>query len=341
MLRTLNRAAPRPAVARLARSTVGSAALGLLLSLCLAGAPARAADVVTITPLGGQDGEFCVLDRALIFEDPDGTRILYDAGRTVAGAEDPRLGEIDVILISHVHGDHIGDRHTRAVNAGECGKPDASVDAAPHTNSVSIAVAKGAKIVTGSEMPRFLAGKLKAAGGDPKNSVLVRFGASKTFGGVRITTVPAAHSNGLSGRLIGGSLGEAMEAAGLSAYVGPPTGYVLEFSNGLVAYLSGDTGITAEQDVVVRGHYGAELVVMNIGDTYTTGPGEAAWVINELIRPAAVIPSHANEPATEGGKLREGTRTAAFAAASSVPVHLPLSGRSMSFDGDGNCIANC
>jgi hypothetical protein len=39
-----------------------------------------------VTPLGGQDGEFCPQDRALIFEDPNGTRILYDAGRTVAPA---------------------------------------------------------------------------------------------------------------------------------------------------------------------------------------------------------------------------------------------------------------
>ena len=39
---------------------------------------------VKVTPLGGVDGEFCRLDRAMIFEDPNGTRILYDAGRSVA-----------------------------------------------------------------------------------------------------------------------------------------------------------------------------------------------------------------------------------------------------------------
>ena len=48
---------------------------------------------------------------------------------------------------------------------------------------------------------------------------------------------------------------------------------MLRFSNGLTAYLSGDTGITAEQDLVVRGHYKANLVVMNIGGfPFTTGP---------------------------------------------------------------------
>jgi L-ascorbate metabolism protein UlaG (beta-lactamase superfamily) len=307
----------------------------------LTGASSMAAGVVKVTPLGGQDGEFCRLDRALIFEDPDGTRILYDAGRTVAGPDDPRLGEIDVVLVSHVHGDHAGNRHTKGVNAGTCSKPDSSVDAMPNSNSVNIAAAKQAKIVTGSEMPRFFAGKLKAVGGNPKDSVLVRFGAMRTIGGVGITTVPAVHSNGLAADFIGGSLGDSMKAAGITGYVGPPTGYVLKFSNGLVVYLSGDTGITAEQDIVVRGHYGAKLVVMNIGDTFTTGPTEAAYVINELIRPAAVIASHANEEATRNGEVLPGTRTETFIKASGVPVHVPLSGITMSFDDAGRCVDGC
>lgn len=312
-----------------------------LAMIPLMGASSMAAGVVKVTPLGGQDGEFCLLDRALIFEDPNGTRILYDAGRTVAGPDDPRLGRIDIVLVSHVHGDHAGDRHTSAPNAGSCAKPDKSVDATPNTNSVNIAAAKQAKIVTGSEMPRFFAGKLKAVGANPKDSVLVRFGAMKTIGGVGITTVPAVHSNGLAPAFIGGSLGEAMKAAGITGYVGPPTGYILTFSNGLVVYLSGDTGITAEQDIVVRGHYGAKLVVMNIGDTYTTGPTEAAYVINELIRPAAVIASHANEEATRDGKVLPGTRTETFIKATGVPVHVPLSGVTMSFDEAGRCVDGC
>ncbi len=299
------------------------------------------AGVVKVTPLGSHDGEFCRMDRAMLFEDPDGTRILYDAGRTVAGADDPRLGKIDVVLVSHVHGDHVGNRHSKAPNAGSCASPDASVDATPESNSVRIAVAKKARIVTGSEMPKFFAARMKSIGGDPKDSQLVRFGAMRQVGGVSITTVPAVHSNGLSHEFIGGQLGESLEAAGITAYVGPPTGYVLTFSNGLVVYLSGDTGITAEQDLVVRAHYKARLVVMNIGDTFTTGPTEAAYVVNEMIKPVAVIPSHANEVATRDGKVIEGTRTDAFIKASWVPVYVPLSGKTMSFDGRGKCVAGC
>ena len=304
-------------------------------------ASASAEGVVKVIPLGSHQGEFCRLDRALIFEDPNGTRLLYDAGRTVAGANDPRLGRIDVVLVSHVHGDHIGNKHITTVDAGSCAKPLTPVDATPNSNSVNIAIAKKAKIVTGSEMPRFFAGKLKAAGGNPKDSIVARFGAMQTVGGVGITTVPAVHSNGLASEFIGGTLGASLKAAGITAYVGPPTGYVLKFSNGLVVYLSGDTGITAEQEVVVRRHYGAKLAVINIGDTYTTGPTEAAYVINKLIKPTAVIASHANEEATRKGKVLPGTRTATFIKASKVPVHIPLSGRMVSFNSKGKCTAGC
>lgn len=304
-------------------------------------ASAANASEVKITPLGSHDGEFCALDRALILEDPNGTRIIYDVGRTVAGAEDGRLGSIDVVLLSHVHGDHLGDRHIPQVNAGECGQPDFSVPATPNSSTVDIAVAKQAKIVVGSEMNSFLSNKVESSGGDPNSVQLVRFGASTEVGGVAITTVPAVHSNGLSGEFIDGDLGDSLDAAGLNAYVGPPTGYVLTFSNGLTVYLSGDTGVTAEQETVVKNQYNAQLAVINIGDTYTTGPKEAAYVVNELIQPTSVIPSHANEVATENGKIIPNTKTDKFVNAIEMPAYIPLSGQTMEFDNQGECVAGC
>ncbi len=296
---------------------------------------------VKVTPLGGIDGEFCPQDRALVFEDPNGTRVLYDPGRTVAGASDPRLGKIDIILVSHMHGDHVGNAHNKAPNAGSCENPDMSVSAMPNSSAVNIAIAKKSKIVTGSEMPPFFAAKLKSNGGDPANSILARFGGSVTIGGVRIATVAALHSNGLDPDYIGGDLGKAMREAGIAGDVGLATGYVLRFSNGLVAYLSGDTGIIADQEVVVRNHYNAKLVVMNIGDGFTTGPLEAAYVINDLVKPASVIASHANEVGTIKGKVRAGSKTEAFVKAVKVPVHIPLSGKTLEFDATGKCTAGC
>lgn len=311
-----------------------------LLAAMIGSAPASAAEV-KVTPLGSHTGEFCGFDRALIFEDPDGTRVLYDAGRTVAGGDDPRLGKIDVLLVTHMHGDHAGDSRIPNVDTGTCEKPDVSVKTVPNTNTAEIAAVKKAMIITGSEMPRFFAGKLKALGGDPKKSVLVRFGASRKVGGVTLTTVPAAHSNGITGAMVGGELGKQLNESGLTAYAGPPTGYVLTFSNGLVVYLSGDTGVTAEQKIVVGDQYKAKLVVMNIGDLFTTGPKEAAYVVNELIKPASVIASHANEVGTKDGKVVSGTRTEVFMKAAKMPVHIPLSGRAMAFDGGGKCVSGC
>ena len=303
---------------------------------------AAQAQTVKVTPLGSHDGELCPFDRALVFEDTDGTRILYDVGRTVRGANDPRLGKIDAVLLSHVHADHLGDIHQAAANAGECGNPDFSVRTVPIPNMVGIAVAKQARLISGGETASFFGMVTKAAGGDPKLVQLLRFGAQTMVGKVRVSAVTAVHSNGLPGFFLGKEQAQLLAANGLTLDMGQPGGFVLEFSNGLVAYLSGDTGIMSDQELVVRRYYKANLAVMNVGGTpFTTGPAEAAYVVNELVRPRAVIASHVNEAATSGGKLRPESKTAAFVKAAKMPVHVPLSGRTMEFDGSGRCTAGC
>ena len=70
---------------------------------------------------------------------------------------------------------------------------------------------------------------------------------------------------------------------------------------------------------------------INIGDVFTTG----------LVHPESIIVSHADEVAIEGGKLKAGTRTEKFMKATKAPVHLPLSGRNVKFDGSGKCVGGC
>lgn len=98
---------------------------------------------VKITPLGSHAGELCGRDRATLFEDPTGVRILYDAGASVTGADDLRLGAVHVVLPSHAHGDHIGDQKLEALEAGTCESPEL-VSAAPHSTIAEIAAGKNA-----------------------------------------------------------------------------------------------------------------------------------------------------------------------------------------------------
>ena len=85
----------------------------------LAALPALAQNV-KITPIGSHPGELCANDRAIIFEDPTGVRFLYDAAQNVTGGNDPRLGTIHLVLLSHMHGDHVGDLKLKAPGEGAC-----------------------------------------------------------------------------------------------------------------------------------------------------------------------------------------------------------------------------
>ena len=85
--------------------TVRVLGIGVLAALVLDPfAMAQQSRTVKITPVGARTAR----DRALIFEDPTGIRILYDPGITVAGGGDIRLGEVHAILVSHNHFDHLG-----------------------------------------------------------------------------------------------------------------------------------------------------------------------------------------------------------------------------------------
>ncbi len=313
------------------------------------------ANTVKVTPLGSHDGQFCRRDRAIVFEDGNGTRILYDAGRTVRGSGDSRLAPgIDVVLLSSVHGDHIGDRIEAAQEASpaDCRTAIDVTPTTPDSNTAEIVAGTGAQVYVGGEMRNFLRAKIADAGGSSGQAHTLRPGASIVVGtdgeevaeegdpGVEISTVMAVHSNGigrefLTGRLLTNPQG--LTSDGLSAYAGPDHGYVLKFTNDLVVYMSADTGHTSDMSLIVKGFYGAKLAVLNIGDEFSMGPKEAAFAALTLIEPASVIPSHANERATSGGSIIADTKTERFfdLVNPTIPVHVPLSDITMEFDGTG------
>jgi L-ascorbate metabolism protein UlaG (beta-lactamase superfamily) len=320
---------------------------------------------VKITPLGSHAGELCQNDRALLFEDPTGVRILYDVGTTVAGGTDPRLGEVHVVLLSHAHLDHIGDQKAAGLDSGSCAQPQ-TVSAAPNSNTAEIAAAKNSALVVSVNMSAFLGTKIHNIKGTqtlpcptaglaretafPRTSPCLanlQLGGKRMVKmtgqamGVQIALVQADHSNSAPLSLITEPEKTNLAADNLSAYVGPANGYVLSFTNGLKVYLSGDTAVMGDMKTIIAGYYQVNLAVMNMGANAMQSE-EAAFAVNELIQPNAVIPSHVNESATSSGKVRPESKTKQFIdLVKGRPVHLPLSGKTMQFDGNAKCTAGC
>jgi len=328
---------------------------------------------VIITPLGSNTGDSCSPDRAFVLEDPTRTRVLYDPGRTVR-ANDARLGQIDLMILSSVHSDHIGtDSMTQDPDtADNCGGNPVGNVAEPNSAFVAIlarlqdaqAGGDGGPIVrVGGEVRDYLKAKLGAecfgpdgindAGGNdddfncsPGDIDTLRHGGNSTVGGVRVAVITAHHSNGIPLSLVdqtAGGLADILTPDDLVPYVGPENGYVLTFTNGLAVYLSGDTGQTADMKYAVANFYNAKVALMNCGDKFSMGPPECAYAVNALIKPRTAIPTHIREAATTGGNavtngVVTGAKTLAFiAAVGGANVIVPLSGVEISCNGIGNC----
>jgi L-ascorbate metabolism protein UlaG (beta-lactamase superfamily) len=330
-------------------------------SLHAGGGIAQAQNLVKITPLGSHAGELCARDRALLFEDPTGVRILYDPGFMV-DETDPRLGEVHVVLLSHSHNDHIGSRRDRG---GTCAAP-AMGAANANSNFITIVAAKNAVSMTTTETNVFVSAKIQtlrggaatpvctAGGLDDETIVPVPTACTSPIGtsgtrairragaaaAVRITGVHASHPNNIPAALFDAP----GLPAGTSAYGGLARGFVVPFTNGLTAYLTGDTGVFGDMEEVIARFYKPNLVVINIGPggngPTSLGPDDAVSTIKHLIRPATVMPSHVGEQATSGGSLRGNTRTERFATAvrDFASVVLPVSDVPLTFDGEGRCV---
>jgi L-ascorbate metabolism protein UlaG (beta-lactamase superfamily) len=326
-------------------------------SLTSASAQQGEAGLVKVTPLGSHAGEFCRNDRALLFEDPTGVRILYDPGRTT-DETDARLGEVHVMLLSHAHSDHIGD--VRPAGGGSCAAP-ATGSANANSNFASIAAQKNAAVFAPGELSDYLGRKIQGIRGTatpgcaavgldneatvPQSSpctAALRPGGSRTVrragasSVVRIAAVPAVHSNGIPAALVE----TPGPPPGTTGYGGGEGGFIIQFTNGLVAYLTGDTGLFGDMESIIARYYRPNLIVPNMSDTVTLGPDEAAFMIERLVRPTTVMPSHVNEEVTSGGALRSGTRVERFVlrVRSFADVVLPLSGVVRTFDGAGRCV---
>jgi hypothetical protein len=250
----------------------------------------------------------------------------------------------------------------KAPGAGTCANSERVP--APNSTTAEVAAAKNAALV----MTRAISGLIDAKvqqirGGKPApfcpqvNDVtnvpvaaicrsqtdlggVFRARAPNASQAVEITIVYASHVNNAPPAVFSEAQRELLKADGAALEFGPATGFVVKFTNGLTAYLTGDTGIHSEMKTIVSEYHKANLAVLNLGPN----PGifiSGAHAMNELVRPASVILTHPNEPVTEGGKLRPASRTAALIKQLKSPAHLAISGRTMEFDGAGKCVAGC
>lgn len=304
---------------------------------------------VTITPLGAHAGEFCVGDRALLFEDPTGVRVLIAPGRTVNGSGDPRIapvGSVHVLLIDHPHVDHLGDVFHKNC-AGNLTAPFAFPS---ESNASEIAAIHNSAVLVGGELPDFFTQKISnvnsaigktrplptppggtttappgcaAVGLDNTLTVPLTFpcvgvirGGTRTVAfagqpGVKITTIPAFHAAGASRIHVDPLDGVPGPGVppGLTGYAGHETGYIIRFTNGLTVLWTGDSGLIGDWETQSK-FYRPNLAVVHMGDLFTMGPDEAAFAVKSLIKPKTVIPEHANQVSTSGGAVNAGTRVA-------------------------------
>ncbi|MCB1772709.1 MAG: metal-dependent hydrolase [Gammaproteobacteria bacterium] len=163
-----------------------------------------------------------------------------------------QLGKVDLILVTHGHFDHTAD-------------------------VPALAAMTGAKVGMNADM-----GSVYSSLDIVPKDQLVRWNKSGTVmpigDDIKITMVRAEHSSTVThdGHVHAG---------------GEPVGYIIELENGYKIYHSGDTGVFGDMKMI-GDYYKPDLALICIGGWFTMGPVEAAYAMNELMRPKMVVPMH-------------------------------------------------
>lgn len=163
-----------------------------------------------------------------------------------------KLGNVDLILVTHGHFDHTADVQ-------------------------ELADMTGAKVGMNADMGSVYT----SLGLLPKDQVLGwnKSGNVTPIGdNIKITMVRAEHSSRVSHN-------------GEEHYGGEPVGYVIELENGYKIYHSGDTGVFGDMKMIGE-YYKPDLALVCIGGWFTMGPVEAAYAMDKLMQPQMVVPMH-------------------------------------------------
>lgn len=156
--------------------------------------------------------------------------------------------EADFIILTHGHGDHLGD-------------------------TVEIAKRTGAKVIGTPELCDYLSAK-----GVTKTHPM-NIGGNIAFEFGKVKYVQAFHSNSITedGEII---------------YLGMPCGLVFTLGDKTI-YHCGDTGLFSDMKLIAERHP-VDVCFVPIGDNFTMGTSDAAYAVNELIKPKVAVPIHYN-----------------------------------------------
>ncbi|MDJ0943996.1 MAG: metal-dependent hydrolase [Kiloniellales bacterium] len=169
-----------------------------------------------------------------------------------------QLGKVDLILVTHGHGDHVGD-------------------------TVKIAEMTGAKVGMNADL-----GQSFRTLGIVPNEQLIRFNKSgpiKPLGdGITVTMVRAEHSSEYV--FTDPATGKKRVVPG-----GEPAGYVIELEDGRSLYHAGDTGVFADM-AFIGSYYKPDLALLPIGGHFTMDPTHAAYAVKSLLMTRTVVPMH-------------------------------------------------
>lgn len=168
------------------------------------------------------------------------------------------LGKVDVILVTHGHGDHTGDvrelaRRTGAKVYGPAGLIATMIDLGWIPPEQGVRFGKG-----GTVTPIGPSIKITQVRAEHSSEVTVTDPATK-----KTTTYPG----------------------------GEPAGFVVELENGFKVYHMGDTGLFGDMRLIAE-YYKPDLVMIPIGGHFVMDPRDAAYATRELLRPRYAIPFH-------------------------------------------------
>ena len=170
-----------------------------------------------------------------------------------------KLGNVDLILITHGHGDHVGDvKDLAARNSGAKVYGPAGL-IATLTDLGWIKPEQGVRFGKG--------GKVQPLG--PQ---------------ITITQVRAEHSSEVT-------VTDPETKKSTTYPGGEPAGFIIEMENGFKIYHMGDTGLFGDMKLIAD-YYKPDLILMPIGGHFVMDPQDAAYATKEWLKPKFVIPMH-------------------------------------------------